>query len=308
MNRTTVAKATRESLLAEIDAHRTQLTAALPPGTDVDRFLALVKQAVSEQPRLLECSTSSVLRALGQCAASGLPLDGRFSSLIVRQSKTGKPTATFDPSFRGMIWLALESGIVLDVQSGTVREGDDFTFELGTEPKLVHRPSLLPKHGDVVAAYATAKLNSGRVMVEILTLPDIARIKQMSPAGDKGPWNANAWFDQMARKSAVRRLLKRLPAGAVRLNDLTAPANINRLSVLPDSPAPQSAIAPEDENRIECRAIALISDADSDAALQAAWTAIRADYAQAGVPISIKAEAKYHDRREAIGQAGQHDY
>jgi recombination protein RecT len=293
----TVVKATRETLLAEIDAHRTQLTAALPPGADPDRFIALARQAVAEQPKLLDCSSASVLRALGQCAASGLPLDGKFSSLIVRQPKEGRPIACWDASYRGMTWLALESGFVIDVQSGVVREHDHFEYEQGSAPRLVHRVSLLPKCGEVIAAYATAKLRAGGIMIEILTRQDIARIKAMSPAADKGPWLP--WADQMARKSAVRRLLKRLPAGAARLPSPSpsAPA----IARIGDDTALM--ITPEDEFRLECRALELLGDADTDAALQAAWTAIVADYAQAGATTPVKVEARFHDRREALAQA-----
>ena len=52
--------------------------------------------------------------------------------------------------------------------------------------------------------------------MEILTAGDIAKIRAMSPAGDRGAWGH--WADMMARKSAIRRLLHRLPAGTVRLS------------------------------------------------------------------------------------------
>jgi recombination protein RecT len=303
----------RESLLDAIESHRAELAAYLPPGADLNKFVATVRQMVFDVPGLLECSVSSVLSAARAAAESGLPIDGRFSSLIVRRSKNGPPMAIWDPSFRGMIWLALESGFVVDVQSGVVREHDFFEFEQGSEPRIVHRCSLLPKYGDVIAAYASAKLRAGGTMIEILTRPDIARIRAMSPAGDRGPWGT--WADQMARKSAVRRLLKRLPAGTVRNFEPALPLKLATPApkIRPSAPAiahadsEASTITPEDGFRLECRALEQLAEANSIAALQAAWTAIRADYAQAAVTIPVKVEAKFFDRREAFAQSGD-DY
>jgi recombination protein RecT len=307
---TAVARA-RESLLDTIESHRAELASYLPPGADLNRFIATLRQMIFDVPGLLECSVPSVLSAARAAAQSGLPIDGRFSSLIVRKPKNGPPIAIWDPSFRGMIWLALESGFVLDVQSGVVRESDFFEFDQGSEPRLVHRCSLLPKQGEVIAAYATAKLRAGGTMIEILTRSDIARIRAMSPAGDRGPWGS--WADMMSRKSAVRRLLKRLPAGTVRNVEPALPSNLTAPApaIQPAAPAiahgagEASTVTPEDAFRLECRALEQLADANSVAALQAAWTQTRSEYSQAGADIPVKVEAAFHDRREALAQLEQ---
>jgi recombination protein RecT len=278
-----------ESLFDELERQKLQIAAYLPAGANLDRFLALARQAVAQDRRLLECSTSSVMRAIGACAASGLPLDGKFSSLIVRNSKTGTPTASWDPSYRGMVTLALFSGQVKDVQGNIVREHDHFEFELGTEPKLIHRPCLLPKYGDVIAAYAIAKLSSGGQMIEILLREDIAKIRAMSAAA-KGPWSQ--WSDEMAKKSAIRRLLKRLPAGTVRGFDPLPPASAAAF-------APQ---LPEDSTELESRAIAAIAATESSAELEHVWQGIVAEFRVARVDLPLSIEARTHDRREALSQ------
>ena len=81
---TAPARRDMNSLLERVEQSRSQLQAYLPEGVNVDRFMALARRAVAEQPGLAECSTGSVLRAISNCASSGLPLDGQFSSLIVR--------------------------------------------------------------------------------------------------------------------------------------------------------------------------------------------------------------------------------
>lgn len=280
----------RNALLTQIEQQRTAIAAFLPHGVDEARFFALARRAVIDQPELLECSTPSVLRALGACAASGLQLDGKFSSLIVRRLKQGRPTAHWDPSYRGMTYLALESGIVIDVQSGVVRSEDTFEFELGSAPKLRHVPSLLSKNGEVIAAYAVAKLRAGGQMIEILTRPDLEKIRAMSPAGDKGPWGN--WADQMAQKSAVRRLLKRLPAGAVR--GLSIPESFPVQTSAHSPGAGAVPLQPEDEYAMECTALQRLNEAGSLEDLQAAWAQVHSDYGQRGVDVPLAVEARWH--------------
>lgn len=203
----------RATMLGEIDAQRQVLAGYLPQGVSESRFMSFARRAVLDNPDLWECSSSSVLRALSAAAASGLPLAGGMSSLTVRRPKQGKPIAIWDPTFRGMVYLALESGHVRRPAAYAVFARDEFQVELGTDPKITHRPALFADRGAVVAAYATAELKAGGTVVEVLGLADLEKIRASSPAGDRGPWGN--WQEQMARKSAMRRLLKRLPAADI---------------------------------------------------------------------------------------------
>jgi phage RecT family recombinase len=283
-----------ENLLNQVDQAQLQLAAYLADNVKLESFMALARRAITEQPELAQCSSISVLRALSRCASSGLPLDGAFSSLIVRKSKNGPPTATWDPTYRGMITLALSSGFVTDVQSFVVKAEDEFRVEQGTEPKIHHIPALL-RGGRVVAAYAWAKLRSGQLVIEILGADDIQAIKAKSPAGDRGPWGS--WGDQMARKSAVRRLLKKLPAAPARvlewLSDVPAlPPDIRSGRITPSS---RQAALPEDENALECAALERLRNAADDAGLNAAWQQTLLEHQQAGVRIPQAVIAAYNE-------------
>jgi recombination protein RecT len=296
------AAGARAVLLSEIDKHKTQIAQYLPDQTQVDRFIALARKAVIDNPDITDCATVSVLKALGACAASGLQLDGKFSSLIVRRPKQGKPTAQWDPTYRGLTSLALESGHVLAAHAQVVREGDEFHVELGSEPKLVHRPALDGK-GAVIAAYAVATLRGGGIVHEVLTKHDLQKIRAQSPAGDKGPWGS--WADEMSKKSAMRRLLKRLPAGVVRP---VAFADTEPTShTLPPRNA-QAHVLPEDENALECASLERITNADTQADLEAAWAQTIVDYDTRGIAVPVRVEACYNDRREAIAQRADENY
>jgi recombination protein RecT len=54
-----------------------------------------------------------------------------------------------------------------------------------------------------------AKTTDGELYVEPLTADDIEKIRSVSRSRDKGPWVD--WWEEMAKKSALRRLAKRLP-------------------------------------------------------------------------------------------------
>lgn len=283
------------TLLQRVDQARDQLAAYLPDNVKPENFMALARRAITEQPELAQCSSVSVLRALSRCASSGLALDGQFSTLTVRKSKNGPPTASWDPTYRGMITLALSSGFVTDVQSFVVKAEDEFRVEQGTEPKIHHIPALL-RGGRVVAAYAWARLRSGQLVVEILGADDIAAIKAKSPAGDRGPWGH--WGDQMARKSAVRRLLKKLPAGPARFIDDLLPASgvAHQAPSLPRVHTSAHQALPEDENAIECRALERIDAASDDAELNAAWQQANLEFNQAGLKVTQAVVSSYEAR------------
>jgi recombination protein RecT len=203
----------RAAMLEAIREQRDEIASYLPPHVHIDRFLPLACRAVIGNPEIWECSSSSVLRALGAAAASGLLIDGKMSSLVVRRPKEGKPIAIWDPTYRGMIYLARESGHVLSIDGHAVHERDVFVVALGSDPKITHEPYLGADRGRVVAAYAIAVLRGRGTMREVLGMADLEQIRASSPAGDRGPWGT--WPDRMAMKSAVRRLLKRLPAADI---------------------------------------------------------------------------------------------
>ena len=47
------------------------------------------------------------------------------------------------------------------------------------------------------------------VYIEVLRMSEIKKIRSVSRSANNGPWAQ--WFEQMAKKSAIRRLAKRLP-------------------------------------------------------------------------------------------------
>jgi recombination protein RecT len=294
----------RAAMLDAIAEQRDVIASYLPPHVHISRFLPLANRAVLDNPDLWECSSSSVLRALGAAAASGLPIDGKMSSLIVRRPKQGKPIAVWDPSYRGMVYLALESGHVRAVEAFAVHARDVFEVQLGTDAKITHRPQLAGDRGPVIASYAVAELKTGGKVSEVLGIADLEHIRASSPAPEKGPWGT--WPDRMAMKSALRRLLKRLPAADIgtlgRAQEYVQEIDDGEGQVYRAEVKSTERLAPEsqDLSELEARALTAIAEADTRENLAHAWTGIRSEFRAAGADVPLKIEAAQFDRREAL--------
>jgi hypothetical protein len=74
---------------------------------------------------------------------------------------------------------------------------------------LEHEPDWSENPGPAVAVYAVAKLKDGGTQSEVMTKAQIDAIRSRSRASGEGPWVSD--YDEMARKTVVRRLCKYLP-------------------------------------------------------------------------------------------------
>ena len=63
--------------------------------------------------------------------------------------------------------------------------------------------------GDMIATYAVARLRDGGAQFEWLWKREVDSIRASSRAGNSGPWVTH--YDEMAKKTALRRLCKLLP-------------------------------------------------------------------------------------------------
>ena len=180
-------------------------------------LIRLALMAASRQPELFQCTARSILRALMDSAAVGIAPGGTMGRgwLVPRKNKkTNELEATFDPGWRGLADIAKRSGVVKRIDAKVVYQGDIFEYEEGTNQRLRHVPDLELVDDDdelprlIVCAYAIASFDNGEKQIEVLRKSDIERIRAVSMAS-AGPWGS--WYDEMARKSAVRRLCKYLP-------------------------------------------------------------------------------------------------
>lgn len=198
---------TIEAMLRD-DRVRRALAEALPQGLDTTRFARIAATSLRRNARLRQCSPGSFLSALLQAAQLGLEIDSGLGHAYLVPYKA---ECTLILGYRGLVDLARRSGQVSTVQAHVVRQGDDFYYSFGLEPRLHHEPTS-PIESKVTHAYAVVKLRDGNTQFDVMARDQIDAIRRRSRAGTEGPWVTD--FDEMAKKTVLRRLAKLLPMSA----------------------------------------------------------------------------------------------
>jgi len=212
------------------ETRKGELARALPrAGITADRLLRVLFTATQKQPDLFKCDLASVYKCVLLSAQAGLLPDGITGQAHIipfKNGKSGKLEAQLILGYRGYLALARRSGEVDVIAAHEVREGDEFVFEYGTNATLRHVPSTAPDRDrkEITHFYATAKFRSGSTDFEVMTRNDVDTIRARARAKDDGPWVTD--YAEMGKKTAIRRLCKRLPQSedSARLLELDAKA------------------------------------------------------------------------------------
>lgn len=189
-----------------------KIATALPKHLTSDRMLSIVMTEIRKNPDLAHCNQQSLISAIIQCSQLGLEPGSALGHAYLIPFKNRKQNTTdcqFIVGYRGMIDLARRSGQVISLSAQVVYEHDEFDFEYGLDEKLKHVPSQAQDKGRMIAAYAVAKLKDGGYQFEVMFKNDIDKIRETSKTKDFGPWVTN--FEEMAKKTVIRRLFKYLP-------------------------------------------------------------------------------------------------
>lgn len=191
-----------------------QLSVALPKAMTPERLVRVVTTECRKTPALLNCNPESFLGAVLQCAQLGLEPGGALGHCYLLpfgngKAKDGRPNAQLIIGYRGMIDLARRSGQIVSICAYTVHEKDHFVWRLGLDPDIEHVPSPEADRGPMTYVYAVAKLKGGGVQFEVMSRAEVEKVRKQSKAGSSGPWVTH--FDEMAKKTVIRRLFKYLP-------------------------------------------------------------------------------------------------
>lgn len=220
-----------ERVAEALDSRRGQII-ALYGGDEriADRMRMVALHALADPKlasKLEQADFATVVEALRESAALGLmPVSSTAEGYLVPRRNSAKSQAagrtvydvTFLPGWRGLLKLTLRSRLVASIDTEVVYEGDQFEHEKGTTPRLRHVRALTGR-GNPIATYAVAYMVSGPPIFEIVDEAEMAMIMKSSSSRDYdsgsliGPWVE--WPDEMRRKSALRRLDKRLPLDLV---------------------------------------------------------------------------------------------
>lgn len=218
-----------------------------------NREIGFAVQAIHSNPKLAECSTLSLQKAVYNVALTGLslnPLD-KLAYLTPRwNTKAGVTEAILSPSYQGMSKLAMAASNLTKIEARLVYENDEYYVEYEPSEHIVHRPVKMGKdRGKMIGAYAIATLSNGVKQFEQMTTEELYEIRSYSDswqAFEAGKIKSAIWKShegEMCKKTVIKRLTKYLPKvankqlvdrfnEAVKLDNLDFMASDDQLSYM----------------------------------------------------------------------------
>lgn len=303
----------------------------LPSHIGADKFVRVVTTALHSNTDLANADRASLFQAAMKCALDGLMPDGKEAAFVVFKTKdrmTGRyvQKVQYLPMIGGILKKVRQSGELGSLVCNVVCEGDDFRHWVDDAGEhITHETNIEAEGRKVKAAYAIVTTKDGGKYHEVMTLAQIQEVRSTSRAKDDGPWVS--WFGEMARKTVLRRLSKRLPMSTdlqrtiqrddemytvkSRTERSGVDAARNVLGMLPDPvDAPSGGqVIDQDEPppRTEPQftddtALAEIAAATSEDQLKERWVEIANDYFETGRELPVKLQGAYGDRLETLKQ------
>jgi len=207
-----------------------------PKGYEVNKLGQQLMLAASSNPQILNCSKASILKAMTHAAELGLNVSGLQGDAYIVPFKG---TAQFLPGYRGLLRLLRRTGNVKTVEANVVYEGDHFVNRSGTDPVFEHEATSPSRRGEMIGVYALVHYKDGGMDKAFLWKEDVDKIRDSSPSGrsSSSPWNK--WYNEMAKKTAIRAMMKYAP---VQTDDYEALARAEEAdySVIGEDDKPQA--------------------------------------------------------------------
>ena len=209
-----MAKASKKGTLAGlrhsevsqvIAAMEAQISQALPAHLSAKRIIQTASNVVAKNPKIAECSAGSVLGAVMESALLGLSPGLRQCYFVPYGG-----ACQFQIGYQGWVELARRSGKIKTLYAYTVHAGDTFEYELGLEPKLIHKPG--EKRGDITHVYAVAHYLPEGYSFVVLTKSEVESLRRRNASQrdtPNGAWSTD--YAEMAKAKAIKRLAKLMP-------------------------------------------------------------------------------------------------
>jgi len=141
---------------------------------------------------------------LMQLAALGLDPQPKADQVYIATFSSKQPVYNVGIFYKGYLTLYARQGI--RINSGAVREGDEFKIISGTNPEVIHAPDIMnPAPRPIIAAYAIATAPDGFKYLSFATRAEIDKAKA------KGSYYMLAGEEAMCKKIAVLKLKHQIP-------------------------------------------------------------------------------------------------
>jgi recombination protein RecT len=198
----------------------------LPQHLTPEKAARLLYGLLVKNPALGRCTQPSIMNCFLEASALGLEIGGALhhASLIpFNNRRAGTSEAALVVEYNGKIMLAQNTGNVKNVSAHAVYEKDDFRYVLGLRPDIHHIPCDLQEPGPLTHAYAVINYTNGGQDFEVINEKVAMEAKGRSAAKFKkdSPWNQKDLEYQQWKKTAIHRLMNRVPKSAEKI--VTAP-------------------------------------------------------------------------------------
>lgn len=194
----------RDALKDKLSLYAPSFAKVLPAHLTPERMVTLALVAATKTPKLFDCTPESIALSVMEVSRWGLDI-GRTAHLVPFGN-----VCTPIADWKGLIELMIKSGHVRDVKARCVFANEHFRVIEGTDASLEHVPILDDKaRGELIAAYAIAWLRKGGATFEVLAKHEVDKIRSGAVSKDSPAWKNH--YPEMAKKTAVRRLAKRIP-------------------------------------------------------------------------------------------------
>lgn len=214
------------TLAQALGGKKDYLAKCLPKHLTAERVIKVALLAASRTPTLLNCTPESFVLAVIQASQLGLEAGSPLGEAYLVPYKD---QCTLIVGYRGLIALARRSGEIEAIEAHVVHAKDTLKLAYGLDAELVHTPWMPtpPENldelagealaeweknahpGPMTAVYAVARLKGGVRQVEVMTRAEVDAIRRRSRASGSGPWVTD--YEEMAKKTVVRRIAKYLP-------------------------------------------------------------------------------------------------
>lgn len=194
-----------------------EILKVLPKHVNLERLSRIALTECRKNPGLLKCDILSLVSSVMICGQLGLEPGtelGQCYLLPFYNSKTKQQECQFVLGYRGMITLGRNSGDLVAISAHCAYSNDFFELEFGVHENIRHIPNFKDR-GEFIGSYCVAKLKNDAFQFNFIEAKKILDLKESVLSKIKleyqkySPWVTA--FEEMAAKTAIRRLYKYLP-------------------------------------------------------------------------------------------------
>lgn len=213
-----VLKERKQKVSGLLERYAPQLAQALPKFLTPDKMMRVALTAMNKNPKLLECTQTSLIGSILTSAQLGLLPDevlGEAYLIPFKNNRANRMECQFMIGYKGLCTLAYRSGVVQSVQARAVFKGDEFEFEMGLNERLVHRPKGNKNPAEITHFYSIVRMKEGGYVMNVMTREEVEKIRNESAnykfAYKKEETVWGKYFEEMGCKTVLRRIMKYVP-------------------------------------------------------------------------------------------------